>query len=306
MIKNLVSVLMSCYNGEKFIKDSVKSLLKQKYRNWELIFFDNYSSDESFAEILKFDDKRIKHFKNSKHTNIGIAKQEAYNLASGEFISFLDVDDIWLSAKLENQVNFLRTNNEYSAVCSNYLVLNENKNKNIKKNKFHDFKSKINFDELFLSFSNGKPIVNNLTCLFRKKDLEKLNYVFDENLHVIADFDLILRFAQRNNIYFSKKYTSIYRIHKNNETSKTKKNQFHEINYWLNINKHNNLISNNSIYKKISINNAYEEIKILSYNKKEFPKILNFLFKYNNFKYFFKVIILIFLPKILIDKFNLI
>ena len=63
----LVSVIMNCYNGEKFLNDSLTSLFKQSFKNWELIFFDNNSKDNSKKIIKSFKDKRIKFFSSKKN-----------------------------------------------------------------------------------------------------------------------------------------------------------------------------------------------------------------------------------------------
>ena len=92
----LVSILMSCYNGEKFINSSVNSLLRQSYKNWELIFWDNCSTDNSPEIIKSYKDERIKYFKSKSHTEIGAAKSNALKLAKGTYLAFLDVDDLGL------------------------------------------------------------------------------------------------------------------------------------------------------------------------------------------------------------------
>ena len=63
---NLISVIVNCYNGEKFINRCIKSILDQSYQNFEIIFWDNNSNDKTFQIIKKFDDKRIKYFKSKK------------------------------------------------------------------------------------------------------------------------------------------------------------------------------------------------------------------------------------------------
>ena len=75
MNKNLVSIVMNCHNGEKYLKDAVNSILKQSYNKWELIFFDNASTDSSAKIIKDYKDKRIKYFY-SKFVNLGIARKK--------------------------------------------------------------------------------------------------------------------------------------------------------------------------------------------------------------------------------------
>ena len=116
----LVSIIMTCYNGESFLKDAVKSIINQTYFNWELIFYDNNSTDKS-AEIIKnFQDKRIKYFKSDKLVNLGTIRKIAFSKCQGDFISFLDVDDYWSKFKLQMQIEKFKINNSTDIVYSNY------------------------------------------------------------------------------------------------------------------------------------------------------------------------------------------
>ena len=97
---NLISVIVNCYNGEKFINRCIKSILDQSYQNFEIIFWDNNSNDKTFQIIKKFDDKRIKYFKSKKFTKLYEARNLALKKTRGEYISFLDIDDTWEKDKL--------------------------------------------------------------------------------------------------------------------------------------------------------------------------------------------------------------
>ncbi len=93
--KPSVSIIMNCLNGEEYLKDSLSSIVNQTYKNWELIFWDNRSTDKS-ADILKsFKDKRIRYFYAKKKTVLYRARNLAIKKARGKFIAFLDVDDFW-------------------------------------------------------------------------------------------------------------------------------------------------------------------------------------------------------------------
>ena len=105
-MKPLVSVIMNCFNGDKFLKRSVESVLNQSYKNIELIFWDNLSTDKSEIIIKKFKDKRIKYFKSKKFLTLYNARNFAVKKARGNFISFLDTDDWWKKNKLKKQVDF--------------------------------------------------------------------------------------------------------------------------------------------------------------------------------------------------------
>ena len=91
----LVSIIVNCYNGEKFLTHALNSVLNQTYKNWELIFWDNKSIDKS-KEILKsYKEKRFKYFLASAHTKLYEARNLAIKESKGEFIALLDVDDWW-------------------------------------------------------------------------------------------------------------------------------------------------------------------------------------------------------------------
>ena len=100
----LVSIIMNCYNGETYIREELDSVLAQTYQNWEVIFWDNQSTDQS-ANIFKiYDDERLKYFYAPKHTLLYEARNYAIEKAAGEFFAFLDVDDWWIPEKLELQI----------------------------------------------------------------------------------------------------------------------------------------------------------------------------------------------------------
>ena len=98
---------MNCYNGEKYIREAVDSVINQTYQNWELIFWDNQSSDSSAKLFLEYDDCRLKYFYSQKHTELGDARVAAMSKAKGSWVGILDVDDIWCKEKLEYQVNII-------------------------------------------------------------------------------------------------------------------------------------------------------------------------------------------------------
>ena len=100
----LVSILMNCYNGETYLRESLNSVINQTYKNWELIFWDNQSKDKS-AEIFKnYNDHRFKYFYSKDHTTLYKARNLAIEKAKGDFIAFLDTDDLWDENKLKLQM----------------------------------------------------------------------------------------------------------------------------------------------------------------------------------------------------------
>ncbi len=113
----LVSVIMNCFNGEKYLKEALISLFEQNYKNWELIFWDNQSSDSSREIIDSYDDDRIKYFYAQNHTALGDARNLALGQASGDWIGFLDVDDLWFPDKLSKQIESISKANSNVSLC---------------------------------------------------------------------------------------------------------------------------------------------------------------------------------------------
>jgi glycosyltransferase involved in cell wall biosynthesis len=84
---------MNCHNGERFLQASLKSVLNQNYKNWELIFFDNSSTDKSRKIFNSFNDSRFKYFYNQNKINLYDARNKAIIKTKGDFVAFIDVDD---------------------------------------------------------------------------------------------------------------------------------------------------------------------------------------------------------------------
>lgn len=136
MKEGLVSIIMPVYNAEKYLKDSIESVKKQTYTNWELIMVDDKSSDNSLELIydLTTDIKekvKIVHFEQNKGT--ATARNKALELSSGEYIAYLDSDDIWMEEKLEKQINFMKENNYAFTMTSFNYLRKDGSQKEIKK-----------------------------------------------------------------------------------------------------------------------------------------------------------------------------
>ena len=126
----LVSIIVNCFNGEEYLEDCLRSVLKQSYKNWELIFWDNISTDQSKKILKQFKDKRIKYFKSKKFTSLYKARNLAISKAKGDYVGFLDTDDIWKRNKLSEQIKILKKNKNIKIIYSNYIYNNQIKEKN--------------------------------------------------------------------------------------------------------------------------------------------------------------------------------
>lgn len=118
----LVSIIMPSYNTGKFIGESIESVLNQSYANWELLIVDDCSTDDTDAVVKNFSDPRIKFFRNEKNMGAAFSRNFALRQAGGEWIAFLDSDDIWLPEKLERQLTFMNANGYKFCGTANSLI----------------------------------------------------------------------------------------------------------------------------------------------------------------------------------------
>lgn len=95
MVDGLVSIIMPSWNTGKFIKESIQSVINQTYTNWELIIVDDCSNDNTDKIVDLFNDKRIRYFKNTRNIGAALTRNRALREARGEWIAFLDSDDLW-------------------------------------------------------------------------------------------------------------------------------------------------------------------------------------------------------------------
>lgn len=120
-MNELVSVIMPSYNTVDYISDSIKSVLAQTYKNWELVIVDDCSTDNSVDVIKSFEDSRIKLLYNEKNSGAAISRNYALREAKGKWIAFLDSDDIWEPKKLEKQIEFMKENG-YAFTFTDYRI----------------------------------------------------------------------------------------------------------------------------------------------------------------------------------------
>lgn len=117
-MKPFVSVIMPCYNCEKYIKKTIQSVLNQTYSNFEILIVDDLSTDETVNKIREMQrkDKRIRLIQLSQKGGASIARNKAIQEAKGKYIAFLDGDDMWKPQKLEKQIQFMEDNK----ICFSY------------------------------------------------------------------------------------------------------------------------------------------------------------------------------------------
>ena len=285
---------MNCYNGEKYLSQALKSVLEQTYDNWELIFWDNQSTDKSAEIFKKYNDIRFKYFYASSHTFLYEARNEAARRAKGEFIAILDVDDWWIPEKLEMQL-FLFKDDKVGFVYGNLWVFKEKE----KKKKILS-KKKLPTDKMLSNiFSNYMIGIG--TIVIRKKYLESLKYAFDKRFHIIGDFDLSIRMAEICKFDCVQKPISYFRVHDKNESYLNKDKEIYELKILYSEMKNNPVFSAISTLKQIPLKISYLEVMqaiIKGGFRKRFLQVIKYPFCFNKIK----LIATLLLPKFVLKN----
>jgi glycosyltransferase involved in cell wall biosynthesis len=209
----MISILLATYNGEKFIYDSIKSVLNQTYHNFELLIGFNGTTDNSKNIVSSFNDDRIKIFDFGEDRGKAKTLNKLLNLTNHEWIAIQDDDDIWLDKKLERQIQFI---NQYDIIGTFIEYINS-----------EGFsvggpKLKISDDLIKLFSFTGNNQIANTSAIFKKNDALSIGG-WDETLDGIEDFDFWLKLMRLN-----KKFINIseilvrHRIH-NDSNFNTKK-----------------------------------------------------------------------------------
>ena len=205
-MKPLVSVIMNCHNGERFLNEAIESIYSQTYENWEIIFWDNASTDSSAKIAHSYDDK-IRYFLSSKKTPLGEARNLALNKASGKYIVFLDCDDLYFPKKIEKQVRLMEEN-KYVMCYGSGVTINENGDE-IKRIEAKNHSGYV-FDSLLIHYEVGMQSVMLLKSYLIENDLE-----FDINFSYGPDYNLFMLIASQKPIGLIKDFIVRDRVVKN-------------------------------------------------------------------------------------------
>lgn len=127
IVHGLVSIVMPSYNTGRFIGRSIDSVLAQTYQNWELLIVDDCSTDETDRVVGEYNDSRIHYLKNETNSGAAVSRNKALSFAKGEWIAFLDSDDLWYPGKLEKQLHYMEENN-YRFTCTSRIQIDEEDN----------------------------------------------------------------------------------------------------------------------------------------------------------------------------------
>jgi len=204
MLSIFISVIIPVYNAEKTIKETIESVLNQTFTNFELIIINSESTDETLSIISQIRDDRIKVFSYPK-ANVAVNRNRGFKHATGEYITFLDADDLWTSDKLAAQYTALQENPQAGVAYSWTNCIDEN-------SKFLRKTSHVNWSgDIYSKFLLDDFIGNGSNVMIRNNLLIEVSG-FDESLTNAQDTDMWLKLSAITDFICVPKAQILYRI----------------------------------------------------------------------------------------------
>ena len=196
MNSHLVSIIIPIYNAEKYLEATVNSVLAQTYTHWELILVDDGSTDNSIRICQKFQDDNRINLICQENGGAPSALNAGIRQAKGEYLAFLDADDLWLPEKLAKHIAHLESHPKIGvSFCPSSFIDEQG---NLLKGQTRPKLQQITVVDLF----KGNPLGNNSSAVVRRETLESiksgknsLECYFDEQIRVSHDIECIMRIA---------------------------------------------------------------------------------------------------------------
>lgn len=237
----LVSIITPTYNCGNFIAETIKSVQEQTYKNWEMIIVDDCSIDDTKEIVQSFanKDKRIKYHKLKRNSGAAVARTTAMELAKGDYMAFLDSDDLWYPDKLRKQIMFMKDNN-YVFTCTKYEQIGE---KSEPLGKVIKVVSKIDYNRLLLDCPVGNStVMYDVRAMgkFKVPDIKKRNddalwlKMLKKEKYIYGMNEILMKYRVRENSISSNKIQLIryhWQLYRDIEHIGIPRSLFH-IGYW--------------------------------------------------------------------------
>ena len=257
------SIVVCCYNSEKFIDTTIKSVLDQRYNNWELVIVDDGSTDNTINIIKKKfgENKKIRIF-NQKNKGLAVARNEAIKKSKHNWIVIIDHDDRLRVNRLDELKKIIIGNKGSKLIFSDAIFFDENKflHTRFEISRDHDnfipHKISLKKEDAFINLVQYGCFIVSSTVAFSKKEALEIG-LFDNKYKFIVDYIFFLRFAKKYDFYCSDQILSEIRVHDNQSTNLLKKTYFIELNklYFL-------FYFNKLITLKIKLKVVYKHMRL--------------------------------------------
>ena len=207
-----ISVIMSVYNGLPYLKEAVKSILVQTYKNFEFIVVDDASTDDSWKYLTSIKDKRIQLFKNEKNLGLAASLNIALQQSGGGYIARMDADDISKPERFHIQLNFMELNPQID-ICGSFVSVIDENGKLI-----GGIKKPTTDDKIKKQIYRLTPLLH--STWFAKKEVFTKLKGYDEKWDFVEDFEFLIR-AKDFKMANISKYLLFFRSQKERRSQKT-------------------------------------------------------------------------------------
>lgn len=206
MTKPMVSVVMPVYNGSKYLKEAIDSILNQTFTDFELIIVNDGSTDDSEDIILSYNDHRICYLKNERNSGICITLNKGLDNARGKYIARMDCDDISMPERLVKQVDYLEHHQDVGALGTDVVTFGDGY-----ADRYFDFVHDSNGCKAGLLFATcfAHPAV-----MLRASVINEHNLRYDDEYRGLEDYELWYRISQYTNMNNLPEALLKYRLHK--------------------------------------------------------------------------------------------
>lgn len=212
MSRPRVSVLLTSYNHERWLRECIESALNQTLANVEIIIVDDNSTDRS-REILREYSSRITLILNDSNVGTYGALNQALEVASGEFAAVLNSDDAWMPEKLRLQVDLMDSNDEFMLCHTFGRFIDDDGNTLPGRPMGFDFPWMESGEHLATFIANNRAIASSV--LFRTETAKRLGG-FDASFKILGDWEMWLRLAEEGKVAFVPEELTLYRVHQTN------------------------------------------------------------------------------------------
>ena len=200
-----VDVLLPTYNVEKYIRQTLDSVISQSFRDFNLLILDDCSNDNTFNIVKSYEksDSRINVFRNEKNLGVVNSRNKLFELSKSELLAICDADDIYHPTRLEKQINFLNNNEKIAAVSCNF-------NGGINGSKMTKFPTSPNLIQAYFYLKNVFP---NPGAMLRCSSLLKNNLLYTKDFPYVADFHFWAKLSENEQLTNINKSLFMYRVH---------------------------------------------------------------------------------------------
>lgn len=270
----LVSVIIPVYNSEKYVEDTIKSILNQTYDDIEIITIDDGSSDGS-AKVIKeligiYNGKKTIKYYYQENSGVSIARNSGIEKANGEYIAFMDSDDLWENTKIEAQMKMIQKTSMKACYCGFLDFFQED---NLTKKR----KMKLLSGRILYDFLKDDVICWTGTWVIEKSLVDKNNIRFTENCNWGEDLEFFFKIASITEVCCVEEYLALYRIRPNSlTTSSSFLKRSEDIHVLINLDKWMKQNADKLIYKNI------DKISNLIYQFRIPFSLINYTYAYMN------------------------